>query len=129
MEQSNVSVLIADDVRVMRELHKSMLRKFGFKNFYDADNGEDAIEMTAAYKIELAILDIEMPVFSGLEVLDQLRKLHRDIFVVIVSGEGTTDNVKAALDLGVDGFLVKPYTPSKIEDIVNKFLARYQPFV
>ena len=125
MSHENVQVLIADDVRVVRELHKSMLREFGFRNFFDADNGEDAIELASSRKIEMAILDIDMPIFTGLEVLSELRKLHREIFIVIVSGEGTTGNVKAALDLGVDGFLVKPYTRRKVEDIVNKFAAQY----
>ena len=124
MNPKNASILIADDVRVVRELHKSMLREFGFRDFFEAENGEDAIKLSASKEIDIAILDIDMPVFSGLDVLSEIRKSHRKIFVVIVSGEGTTSNVKAALDLGVDGFMVKPYTQRKLEDIINKFIAK-----
>lgn len=121
MIPESVSILIADDVAVVRELHKNMLRDFGFNNFTDARDGADAIELASAHNFEIAILDIDMPKFSGLEVLSKLRSINKDIFVIIVSGAGTADNVKAALKLGVDGFLVKPYSRRKLEDIVSKF--------
>ena len=124
MISSNVSILIADDVAVVRELHKNMLRDFGFNNFTDARDGADAIELATAHNFEIAILDIDMPKFSGLEVLDKLRSITKDIFVIIVSGAGTTENVKAAMELGVDGFLVKPYSRRKLEDIVSKYHSR-----
>ena len=124
MISSNVSILIADDVAVVRELHKNMLRDLGFNNFTDARDGADAIELATAHNFEIAILDIDMPKFSGLEVLDKLRSITKDIFVIIVSGAGTTENVKAAMELGVDGFLVKPYSRRKLEDIVSKYHSR-----
>jgi len=125
MDPKNVNILIADDISVVRELHKSMLRNLGFEKFTDAKNGEDAIELVAAQKFELAILDIDMPKLSGLEVLNELRRLNKEIFVVIVSGSGTVANVKSALDLGVDGFMVKPYTRTKLEEIIAKFFSRF----
>ena len=124
MISGDVSVLIADDVAVVRELHKNMLRDFGFSNFTDARDGADAIELATAHNFEIAILDIDMPKFSGLEVLSKIRSINKDIFVIIVSAAGTTENVKAALELGVDGFLVKPYSRRKLEDIVSKYHSR-----
>ena len=124
MDSISASILIADDIGVVRELHKSMLRNIGFERFIDARNGEEAIELVAAHKFDMALLDIDMPKFSGLEVLRELRESNNDIFVVIVSGAGTVGNVQAALDLGVDGFLVKPYSQHKLNNIVSKFLFR-----
>lgn len=122
MDAINASILIADDIGVVRELHKSMLRNIGFERFIDARNGEEAIELVEAHEFSIAILDIDMPKLSGLEVLRKLRSSNKDIFVVIVSGAGTTENVQIALDLGVDGFLVKPYSQRKLNSIMSKFL-------
>ena len=125
MNPLNTRILIADDVFVVRELHKTMLREFGFTNFIDAKDGQDAIDLSSAHEFSMALLDIDMPKFSGLDVLKSIRKINHKIFVIIVSGAGTTENVSTALDLGVDGFLVKPYSRRKLEDVVNKFLSRY----
>lgn len=126
MNPKKVSILIADDVGVVRDLHKTMLRNFGFECFVDAGNGEEAIRLAAIQQFDVAMLDIDMPKLNGLEVLRELRRTNKDIFVIIVSGAGTTDNVRAALELGVDGFLVKPYSRRKLSDILTKFHARHE---
>lgn len=124
MKVENANILIADDVAVVRELHKNMLHDFGFRKFIEAHDGLEAIELAKAHIFDMAILDIEMPKYSGLEVLSELRRLDKGVFVIIVSAEGTTENVKAALDIGVDGFLVKPYSQRKLEDLVTKFKSK-----
>lgn len=119
------NVVIADDEPLMRDLLRSMLEKESCRVTYEASNGEEALAYLRDHPdIHMAFLDIDMPVLNGLDALNQIRVQKLRTFCTMVSAHSTVENVKTALDQGADGFIVKPYTAKKIQQILSKYRAQ-----
>lgn len=118
---NNSAVLIADDENLMRQLLASILRSMGYTNITYAADGAQAVQAINENGIQIAFLDIDMPGFTGLEVLEIAKNSRPDCFLVIVSAHSGLDNVLAALNAGARGFIVKPYNAQKIHDVLLKF--------
>ncbi|ABI57147.1 response regulator [Alkalilimnicola ehrlichii MLHE-1] len=119
-------VLIVDDFQPMRSLLNTMLRQMGFENIDQAHNGRSALESFRGRKQPLVFLDISMPDMTGLEVLRELRELEGgdQAFVIMQTGDATRDNVLEAKELGVGGFIAKPYNMQKVKALVGVYLKR-----
>lgn len=116
----DIKVLLADDIAEMRSILKMGLRPYGLTNVEEAGNGEDALEKFNLHNHDLVMLDINMPLKTGIEVLQEIKAISPDTFVVMVSADSTAENLKNALASGVNGFLVKPYSTAKIDGIIKK---------
>lgn len=114
-------ILIADDEGEMRNLLALILKTCGYTNIEFASDGQKAIEMLGKPQIGLAFLDINMPGFSGIEVMTQVKDIRPNCYCVMVSGHSALENVLAALNAGARAFIVKPYNQKKIGDILAKF--------
>ncbi len=119
MSNTNLIVLTVDDDLINLKLLKSMLLKSGFvSEVIEAKNGSDAIgHLKNRDDIDLILLDIIMPIMNGLEMLQVVRADDnlKQLPVIML----TTDETKKgeALDLGANGFLMKPI---RREDLINK---------
>ena len=118
---NNVTVLIADDEPLMRQLLASILRSMGYANILHASDGPQAVAAINDDGVQIAFLDIDMPGFTGIEVLEIAKSTRPDCFFVVVSSHSGLDNVLAALNGGARGFIVKPYNAQKIHDVLLKF--------
>lgn len=87
----------------------------------EARNGQEALAMWQTSRPRVTFLDIDMPEMDGLATLAQIRQQQPDAFVAIVSGRSSTDNVRAALTNGASGFVVKPYKPQRILDVLERY--------
>ena len=116
-----IKVLVADDVKIMRSLLRSSLATFDCEIVSEVDNGEDVTENVRSYQPDIIFLDINMPGKNGLDVLQEIKGEFADIFVAIISGHNTFDNIKRSMELGADGFVVKPYTAIKIREMIDKY--------
>lgn len=125
---AGVRVLVVDDISLMRNILKTTLRGFGFDQFDDAANGEEAVTRFRTTKYGMVFLDIDMPGKSGLEALSEIRNYDAEVFVVIVSAHSSAENVKHALKLGADGFIVKPYAAQKVAQLVAKYIRKSPDF-
>lgn len=117
------TAIIADDVFAIRILLRRTLETVGCEIIAMVDNGAEAIAKIVSLKPDLVFIDIDMPGMSGLDVLDRLKAKNIDVFKVIVSGHNTIDNVKQAIAGGANGFIVKPYSVSKMNQIMEKYNA------
>lgn len=118
-------VLIADDTGASRELLAGILRNFvGQLNLREARNGTDALRMWRDFHPRITLLDIDMPGMDGLEALKQIRSEQPDAFVAMVSAGSSIETVKKALALGASGYVVKPYKPQRIVDLLAKYRAQ-----
>ncbi|MFQ5469889.1 MAG: response regulator transcription factor [Gammaproteobacteria bacterium] len=117
-----ISILIVDDDNTTRELLRSILNSMQFKKIYTATDGDQAISQFNEIKPDLIFLDIEMPVKDGFETMKEMLATNPDQYIAIVSSHSTMDYVKRAIENGAKGFIVKPYTPAKVKDIVVKYL-------
>lgn len=117
----DIKVLIADDIAAMRGILRKSLRPYGLTNVEETSNGEDALLKYKLHGHDLVMLDINMPIKNGIEALKEIKAINPETFVVMVTADSTVDNLKTALDNGVNGFVVKPYSSAKIDGIVQKF--------
>ena len=102
-------ILVADDDPASAELLTYFLQSRGF-SVVTAPDGNQAVEMGASGEFELAILDVHMPMYDGVEVLELLRKRYvlHPIKVIALTGD-LSDSVRHALEGGrVDAYLTKP---------------------
>ncbi len=113
--------LVADDSVLLCNLLKESLLELGFSEVIVANNGKQAVQAYKMNKIDLTFLDLEMPILNGIETLKAIKTLDANAYVVIVSGTGTAASVKQAIALGAKGFVVKPCSPAKISEAVQKY--------
>jgi YesN/AraC family two-component response regulator len=118
---NEVPVLLADDEPLMRQLLASILRSIGYTNITHVTDGPQALAAIKGDGVRIAFLDIDMPGYTGLEVMALARATHPDCFFVIVSAHSAVENVLGALNGGARGFIVKPFNAQKIHDVLLKF--------
>lgn len=109
-----VQVLIADDDGITRSVLRTILEDAGHEVTGEASNGEEVISLCANQSADLVFLDINMPGMDGFAALEALRAAHPSLAIVMVSASSTLDNVRRAARFGVNGFVVKPFTPDKV---------------
>ena len=116
-----IKVLVADDVKIMRSLLKSNLSTFDVDIVSEVDNGDEVVDLVRKLTPDIVFLDISMPGKNGLDVLQELKTEFADLFVAMISGHNTFDNIKRSMELGADGFVIKPYTAIKIREMIDKY--------
>ncbi|MHB8068393.1 MAG: response regulator [Desulfobaccales bacterium] len=111
MENSRKNVLVVDDVEVTRKIICHILKRIGFDNIFETDNGTTALSMLREFRVDLIITDWNMPQMSGLELLQKIRAnpKHQHIPVLMITGEGQEEYILAAVKAGVDNYVVKPF--------------------
>jgi two-component system chemotaxis response regulator CheY len=118
-----LNVLVVDDSAVMRAMIIKTLRLSGmpFNELYQASNGAEALQMLAQHWIDLALLDINMPVMNGEEMLIQVRQSPEtaDLAVIVVSTEGSDTRIAALRQLGAE-FIHKPFTPEELRETIKR---------
>ena len=119
------NILIADDSSTMRKLILYALKPTGHIGI-EASDGIEALEKMALTDIDLAIIDLNMPMMDGLELVRSIREnpLYDDLPIIMLTTEADNDTKKRGYEAGVNTYLTKP-TPHhlliyKIESLINK---------
>ena len=109
------SVLLVDDEVPVLKVGSKFLEKMGF-SVVTAANGVEALEMYRGQpgKIDLVILDLTMPKMGGSETFNELRKINKDVPIIICSGYSEQETTKKFSNRGLDGFIQKPYSYEKL---------------
>ncbi|MSR90697.1 response regulator transcription factor [Inconstantimicrobium porci] len=119
-----MNILIAeDDIRNLIKLH---LTKKGF-NVYDACNGQDAYNIFNTIKLDLAILDVMMPLMDGVTLLKNIRKSSRIPVIFLTARSDDSDKI-LGLKLGADDYMIKPFNPAELTARVYAQLRRYYQY-
>lgn len=115
-------VLIVDDTGGSRELLASIIRNFaGRLEIREARNGQDALVAWQELRPRITLLDIDMPGLDGISALKKIREMAPKAFVAMISGVGSVDHVREALSSGASGFVIKPYKPQRILDLLERY--------
>lgn len=114
---------MADDVKLMRSLLKSSLTSFECEVIAEVENGEQVADQVRQHQPDIVFLDINMPGKNGLDVLQDIKQEFGDLFVAMVSGHNSFNNIRRSIELGASGFVSKPYTAIKIRELIDKFRA------
>lgn len=114
-----LNVLIVDDSAVMRQVIAKTLRLSGITigEIHQADNGRTGLQVLETNWIDLVLVDINMPVMNGQEMVQELRSRaeHADTPVIVVSTDGSETRIDSMSRFGV-GFVQKPFTPEVLRD-------------
>jgi two-component system OmpR family response regulator len=125
MSQEDHKVLVVDDNQDVRDLVVHFLSSDGFQVF-SASNGDDALAILKSNPINLVLLDVMMPGKSGLDVLREIRtgsnKAIREIPVMMITAKSSTDDIDAALAVGANSYVIKPFRANTIREKVRTIL-------
>lgn len=116
------SVLVIDDVMEQREVATRILKQLGYKPI-SASSGEEAVAFMEINTVDLLLLDMIMdPGIDGLETFKRILDFHPHQQALITSGFAETERVKEARQIGVGGYLRKPYTVQNLGVSIQQVL-------
>jgi DNA-binding NtrC family response regulator len=117
------TILVADDDQDIREILNDTLSSFGAR-VTTASNGQECLNKADKDCPDLILLDIEMPIMSGLDVLKELRRRESDTAVIVVTAYGTIERAVEAMKQGAYDFITKPFDLDHIALTVGNALER-----
>ena len=116
-------ILVIDDVPFIRDLVKNHLNLLGYKNLFEACDGDEGYnilvhQLSAKKPVQMVISDWNMPVFSGLELLKKLRSSTewKDLPFVLLTSESEFEQVTEAVLAGVSQYIIKPFSEKSFEE-------------
>ncbi len=112
----------------MRRIIKNLLRDLGFTNTSEADDGQTALPMLKNGDFDFLVTDWNMPGMTGIELLKHVREDERlkDLPVLMVTAEAKRDQIVAAAQAGVNGYVVKPFTAAVLKEKIDKIFERVE---
>jgi|TARA_B110000503_G_scaffold140762_1_gene232475 two-component system chemotaxis response regulator CheY len=121
-----MKILVVDDFATMRRIVKNLLRDLGFNNTHEADDGTTAWPMLKNGTFDFVVTDWNMPGMTGMQLLKKIRADEhlKTIPVLIVTAEAKRDQIIAAAQAGVNGYVVKPFTASALKEKIEKIFER-----
>ncbi len=114
-------ILVLDDVLDAVILIKRILQKKGHEVFGFTEE-EEALDYARSNEVDLAILDIKLKKMSGVEVLEELKKITPSMGVIMLTGYPTMETARECLKLGATEYCVKPIDKDEIEEKVASVL-------
>lgn len=118
-------VLIVEDEPVLRQQLCQFFLDKGFA-VDSADCGEDGFYLASEYPIDVAIIDIGLPDFSGIELIKKLRQQENTLPVLLLTARNRWQDKVEGLEVGADDYLVKPFHFEELMARVNALLRRSQ---
>lgn len=113
-------VLIADDAAFMREMLRDILMEGGFEIAGEVGDGAEVLSAFREYSPDIVTLDIVMPRKSGIDALRELMQIDSTACVVMCSALGQEALVMEALAAGARDFIVKPFKPAQVLEVLRK---------
>src|SRR5688572_20331819 len=113
--------LVVDDSMPMRRIVANVLARLGHTDVVLAANGREAMKRIEAEQVDFVITDWFMPEMSGLEFLRKIRDnpSTRDVPIVIITANASSDDVAQAVRLRVNGYVLKPFTAELLRERID----------
>lgn len=118
-------ILVVDDDAGIRETLNEILTQEGYKP-KTAQTGKEAVEACQKESFDIALIDINLPDMDGTDLLDSLKKFDPTLIRIVITGYPSLENAVKSLNSGADGYIVKPFTPVKLIELVKEHLERRQ---
>ena len=121
-----MKVLVVDDFATMRKIIKNVLKQISLENVVEAENGKHALDILKKEEIDLIISDWIMPEMTGIDFLKACKQDEgtKNVPFLMVTAEAQKDCIMEAIKSGVDNYIVKPFTPEKLQGAIDKARAR-----
>lgn len=121
-----INVLVVDDSETVRQVIAKTLHlaNLPLNQIFMAANGKEALEVLAENWIDLVFSDINMPVMTGIELIEEMHKdeVMKAIPVIVVSTEGSQTRMEELRAKGVSAYIRKPFTPETLRKTVEEVL-------
>jgi DNA-binding NtrC family response regulator len=114
-------ILVVDDEEVMRESLAAWLREDGY-SVDTAASGPGAVEAARQKDYAIYFVDLKMPGMDGIETMMQIRRLHAEASIIIITAYATVDTAIAAIKEGAQEYIVKPCNPEEISLLVERII-------
>ena len=125
--------VVADDNAHMRRIVRTLLRAFGCREIYEAEDGASGLEAVEAYSPDILITDITMPIFDGIELTRMIRNpdgcRHPFLPILILSAYSEKKHVIAAREAGATEFLCKPVSAIALYRRIQNVVANPRDFI
>jgi len=120
-------ILVVDDEPIMRKIAMNALEKSGY-DVMDSEDGDKAIEIFKEYhqNIRAVLLDWLMPKKSGKETFQEMKAIQPDVKAIVITGIKKEKCLQEIMELGIKGYIEKPYTYPQLSNEVYKVLKKPQ---
>ncbi len=124
----NMKILVVDDFSTMRRIVKNLLNELGFTNIAEADDGKTALPILEKGGVDFLVTDWNMPGMPGIDLLKAVRAnpALSSLPVLMVTAEAKREQIMEAVQAGVNGYVVKPFTADTLREKVNKVFERLE---
>lgn len=118
--------MVCDDEQIMIESVKHIVEDefSSIRIIATARSGREAIEKALTVKPDIILTDIKLPGINGLDAIKEIKKLHNDVKIVIISAYEYFEYAKQAVELGASGYLIKPVKKERLVDTVQRITAQ-----
>lgn len=118
-------IMFVEDSPTMRRIIANSLSRIGVSEVVEAENGVDALGKMEGKNFDMIITDWNMPEMNGQELVENLRgqDKYKDTPIVMITTRGMQDDVMNAIKSGVNGYIVKPFTPEVLEKKMKEIFA------
>jgi two-component system, chemotaxis family, chemotaxis protein CheY len=119
------NVLIVDDSATMRKIIMRSIRQAGIENadFKEAGDGVEGMKAIEGGTFDLILSDVNMPNMNGLDFVKAVKeKLGTPPPIVMITTEGSEEIVREAMSRGATGYMKKPFSPEKIQEVIGPLL-------
>ena len=121
-----MKILVVDDFSTMRRITKNLLKDLGFTNIQEADDGSTALPMLQQGDFDFVVTDWNMPGMQGIDLLRAIRADEnlKHTPVLMVTAEAKKEQIVAAAQAGVNGYVIKPFTAATLKEKLAKIFER-----
>lgn len=120
------SILVVDDDKGVINALQDCFAEFKY-SIDIARNGQEGLDLALAKDYNLVMLDVNLPDFSGMDVLKKIKETKRDLPVLIMTGYVSTEAAIEAMKLGAHEFITKPFDIDRLMGIVNRLVKKVSP--
>jgi response regulator NasT len=120
-----VRVLVAEDETIIRLDLKQMLERYGFEVCAEARDGQEAVELARSTLPDVAVLDVKMPHLDGVEAARRMLA-ERPLPIVLLTAFSDRSLVGRAIDVGIFGYLAKPFREGDLIPAIRTAVARHE---
>jgi two-component system, chemotaxis family, chemotaxis protein CheY len=125
--------LVIDDNAHMRRIMHTLLRGFGVREVYEAEDGASGLEAFTQYTPDIVLVDWVMPIFDGLELTQMIRQQGANsnpyVPIIMLTGHSEKKRVIDARDAGITEFLAKPISAKALYERIFSVVAHPRPFI
>jgi DNA-binding response OmpR family regulator len=116
--KDKTALYIEDELEVLENISKVFNNYF--EKTYVVDNAERGYEIILKYRVDILLVDIELPKMNGIELIQKIRARDKNIRIIVVSAYTKTNYFVECINHKVDAYIIKPFTFIKIQELLNK---------